>query len=62
MFPDSRYEKGAVQLDPGDLVITCTDGVIGAVDPRYGMRSWLSLFRLQNLLTRPGLSLRRWLA
>jgi phosphoserine phosphatase RsbU/P len=28
MFPDSSYEEGVVQLDPGDLVITCTDGVI----------------------------------
>ena len=25
MFPDSSYEEGSVQLDPGDLVITYTD-------------------------------------
>jgi len=30
MFPDSRYEEGVAQLDPGDVVITCTDGVIEA--------------------------------
>lgn len=30
MFPDSRYEEGAAQLDPGDVVITYTDGVIEA--------------------------------
>ena len=28
MFPDSSYEEGAAQLDPGDVIITCTDGVI----------------------------------
>jgi sigma-B regulation protein RsbU (phosphoserine phosphatase) len=32
MFPDSSYEEGVVQLDPGDLVITCTDGVIEAAN------------------------------
>jgi hypothetical protein len=30
MFPDSSYEEGVVQLDPGD--ITCTDGVIEAAN------------------------------
>jgi sigma-B regulation protein RsbU (phosphoserine phosphatase) len=30
MFPDSSYEEGAMQLDPGDVVITYTDGVIEA--------------------------------
>jgi sigma-B regulation protein RsbU (phosphoserine phosphatase) len=30
MFPDSNYEEGVVQLDPGDVVITFTDGVIEA--------------------------------
>ncbi len=28
MFPDSKYEEGAVQLRPGDLVLAYTDGVI----------------------------------
>jgi phosphoserine phosphatase RsbU/P len=32
MFPDSSYEEGVVQLDPGDVVITCTDGVIEAAN------------------------------
>jgi phosphoserine phosphatase RsbU/P len=32
MFPDSSYEEGLVQLDPGDLVITYTDGVIEAAN------------------------------
>jgi phosphoserine phosphatase RsbU/P len=33
MFPDSSYEEGVVQLDPGDLIITYTDGVIEAENP-----------------------------
>jgi sigma-B regulation protein RsbU (phosphoserine phosphatase) len=32
MFPDSSYEEGAVQLDPGDMAITYTDGVIEAAN------------------------------
>jgi phosphoserine phosphatase RsbU/P len=32
MFPDSSYEEGAVQLDPGDVVITYTDGVLEAAN------------------------------
>jgi sigma-B regulation protein RsbU (phosphoserine phosphatase) len=30
MFPDSSYEEGVAQLDPGDVVISYTDGVIEA--------------------------------
>jgi sigma-B regulation protein RsbU (phosphoserine phosphatase) len=30
MFPDSTYEEGVAQLDPSDVVITYTDGVIEA--------------------------------
>ncbi len=33
LFPDSTYEEGAVQLDPCDLVVAYTDGVIEAVSP-----------------------------
>lgn len=32
MFPDSNYEEGVVQLDPGDVVITYTDGVVEAAN------------------------------
>jgi len=32
MFPDSSYEEGVVQLDAGDVVITCIDGVIEAAN------------------------------
>ena len=38
MFPDSSYEEGAVQLDPGDVVITYTDGVIEA--PNQSGEEW----------------------
>lgn len=33
MFPDSSYEEGVVQLEPGDLVIAYTDGVVEATNP-----------------------------
>jgi len=33
MFPDWHYEKAAVQLQPGDLVIAYTDGVVEAQNP-----------------------------
>jgi sigma-B regulation protein RsbU (phosphoserine phosphatase) len=36
MFPDSSYEEGSVQLDPGDLVITYTEGVIEATNESGG--------------------------
>jgi sigma-B regulation protein RsbU (phosphoserine phosphatase) len=32
MLPDSNYEESIVQLDPGDLVIAYTDGVIEAAN------------------------------
>ena len=32
MFPDSSYEEGVAQLDPGDVVITYTDRVIEAAN------------------------------
>ena len=32
MFRDSEYQEGAVQLNPGDLVVAYTDGVVEAVN------------------------------
>ena len=32
MFSDSIYEEGMVELNPGDLVVAYTDGVIEALD------------------------------
>jgi len=33
MFPDSGYEESGLRLDPGDLVIAYTDGVVEATNP-----------------------------
>jgi sigma-B regulation protein RsbU (phosphoserine phosphatase) len=33
LFPDWDYEEGSAQLDPGDVVVACTDGVTEAVSP-----------------------------
>jgi phosphoserine phosphatase RsbU/P len=38
MFPDWTYEEGTVQLNPGDLVLAYTDGVIEALNP--GGEEW----------------------
>jgi sigma-B regulation protein RsbU (phosphoserine phosphatase) len=33
MFADWPYQEGAVRLDPGDIVVACTDGIVEAVNP-----------------------------
>jgi phosphoserine phosphatase RsbU/P len=33
LFPEWIYEEGSVQLEPGDLIVAYTDGVIEALDP-----------------------------
>jgi sigma-B regulation protein RsbU (phosphoserine phosphatase) len=33
MFADSAYEQGTVQLNPGDLILAYTDGVVEAASP-----------------------------
>jgi len=38
MFPDSNYEESVVQLNPGDVVIAYTEGVIEAANP--GREEW----------------------
>jgi phosphoserine phosphatase RsbU/P len=48
MFPDSTYEAGTVQLDPGDLVIAYTDGVTEAANPsgeEWGVQGLLQAAR-----------------
>jgi phosphoserine phosphatase RsbU/P len=38
MFPDSNYREGVLQLNPGDLLIAYTDGVVEATNP--GREEW----------------------
>jgi sigma-B regulation protein RsbU (phosphoserine phosphatase) len=33
LFPDWRYEEGSVELESGDFVVACTDGVTEVEDP-----------------------------
>ena len=40
MFPEWPYEEGLIELNPGDIVVSCTDGVSEAENPfgeRWGM-------------------------
>ena len=30
LFPDSEYQRGSVQLEPGDILVCCTDGITEA--------------------------------
>ncbi|HEU5402447.1 MAG TPA: SpoIIE family protein phosphatase [Terriglobales bacterium] len=30
LFPDSLYQRGSVQLEPGDILVCCTDGITEA--------------------------------
>jgi sigma-B regulation protein RsbU (phosphoserine phosphatase) len=33
LFPKSEYERGSVDLTPGDILVCCTDGIYEAMDP-----------------------------
>ena len=42
MFADWTYQEGSVQLEPGDLFLAYTDGVVEAVNPsgeEWGIQS-----------------------
>ena len=67
MFADCTYEESAVQLDPGDLVLAYTDGVIEAVNPAgeewgvEGLRRAAAESKAHNALTTwSKLSSHRW--
>jgi len=32
LFPDVAYERGRIHLEPGDIVVACTDGITEAMD------------------------------
>src|SRR5262249_13240506 len=32
LFPKSEYERGSVELQPGDILVGCTDGIYEAMD------------------------------
>ncbi|MBI2956107.1 MAG: SpoIIE family protein phosphatase [Acidobacteria bacterium] len=39
LFPDSRYERGFLRLESGDVILTCTDGIVeadNAVGDQFG--------------------------
>ncbi|HKS82079.1 MAG TPA: GAF domain-containing SpoIIE family protein phosphatase [Candidatus Acidoferrales bacterium] len=33
LFPSQLFERGSVQLEPGDIVVACTDGITEAASP-----------------------------
>lgn len=34
LFPDTQYQRGSVQLEPGDILVCCTDGITEASNTR----------------------------
>jgi phosphoserine phosphatase RsbU/P len=36
LLPEARYESGSVALEPGDLLVACTDGITEAMDASGG--------------------------
>ncbi len=52
LFPDMTYERGTLQLHPGDILVACTDGITEAMDAReleYGRARLVeSVERLRN--------------
>jgi sigma-B regulation protein RsbU (phosphoserine phosphatase) len=34
LFPQAEYERGSVRLEPGDVLVCCTDGILEATDGR----------------------------
>lgn len=54
LFPDVGYERGTLQLDPGDILVACTDGITKARDAReleYGRARLVE--SVQRLRSRP---------
>ena len=34
LFPSADYTRGSARLNPGDILVCCTDGIIEAMDPK----------------------------
>lgn len=48
MFPSMAYERGHVHLEPGDIVVSCTDGITEAMDAEgdeFGLERLVELVR-----------------
>ena len=55
MFPDVNYEESGLRLNPGDLVIAYTDGVVEATNPEgdeWGVQGLLRAAAAQELVQR----------
>ncbi|HXN24095.1 MAG TPA: GAF domain-containing SpoIIE family protein phosphatase [Candidatus Dormibacteraeota bacterium] len=54
LFPDVGYERGTLQLDSGDILVACTDGITEAMDAReleYGRARLIE--SVERLRSRP---------
>jgi serine phosphatase RsbU (regulator of sigma subunit) len=53
IFPGVAYERGHVRLQPGDIVVACTDGITEAMDTKeneYGLESLTAAVHRQRHL------------
>ncbi|MGH6933676.1 MAG: PP2C family protein-serine/threonine phosphatase [Dongiaceae bacterium] len=56
IFPGSTYERGFVRLEPGDIVVACTDGITEAMDRQeneYGLERLTRAVHRQRDLPAP---------
>jgi sigma-B regulation protein RsbU (phosphoserine phosphatase) len=53
LFPQQRYRRGFARLEPGDVVVACTDGITetsGPDDEEYGMARLVDSVRAHRRL------------
>jgi sigma-B regulation protein RsbU (phosphoserine phosphatase) len=34
LFPNAEYSRGSAKLNPGDILVCCTDGIVESMDPK----------------------------